>query len=72
MTGNSSDPERVFGPRVVLEGDNIGHNLQDENIGSGTVKTAYARILEIGWKAVRRLLYALSGRTVVTIDHGVM
>lgn len=70
--GYSSDPEYVFGPRTVLEGDNIWHDLEDGNVDLETLKTAYARTLEVGWKAVRRLLDALSGRTVVTTDHGNM
>jgi hypothetical protein len=70
--GYSADPERVFGSGTVLEEDNVWYDLAAGNVNVETVKEAYARTLEIGWTAVRRLLDELSGRTVVTTDHGNM
>lgn len=71
-SGYTADPERVFGPETTLTEDNVWRDLAADNLDVETVRRAYRRTLEVAWEQVTPLLDALSGRVVVTADHGNM
>lgn len=70
--GYTADPGRVFKPGTALDKSNIWLDLAAGNVDVDTVKHAYRRNLQAGWREVERLIDGLSGRTVVTSDHGNM
>jgi hypothetical protein len=62
----------VFEPPNQQQTDYVWHDLAQGNVSHEALVEAYGKTLEIGWQAAKPLIDELSGRTVVTTDHGNM